>query len=88
MDSAGNLYGTTSGGGNLTCNNGNGCGTVFELSRQTGNNFTFSKVFQFNGTSGSFPNTGVIVDASGDLYGSTFDGGNTCSCGVVFALTP
>ena len=43
VDSAGNLYGTTSGGGNLTCNNGNGCGTVFKLSRQTGNTFTFSK---------------------------------------------
>ena len=46
MDSAGNFYGTTSGGGNLTCNNGNGCGTVFKLSRQTGNNFTFSKNIQ------------------------------------------
>lgn len=89
MDSTGNLYGTTSGGGNLTCNNGNGCGTVFELSRETGNNFAFSKVFQFSGTSGSFPNTGVIVDGSGNLYGSTFTGGNAkCNCGVVFALTP
>jgi uncharacterized repeat protein (TIGR03803 family) len=89
MDSAGNLYGTTSGGGNLTCNNGNGCGTVFELARQTGNNFTFSKVFQFSGTSGSFPNTGVIVDASGNLYGSTFTGGNAkCNCGVIFDITP
>lgn len=88
VDSAGNLYGTTGGGGNLTCNNGNGCGTVFKLSRQTGNTFTFSKILQFNGTSGSFPNSGVIVDPSGNLYGTTFTGGNTCNCGVVFALTP
>jgi uncharacterized repeat protein (TIGR03803 family) len=88
MDSAGNLYGTTSGGGNLTCNNGNGCGTVFKLSLQSGNTFRFSKIFQFNGSSGSFPNTGVIVDPSGNLYGSTFDGGNTCNCGVIFAFTP
>jgi uncharacterized repeat protein (TIGR03803 family) len=88
MDSAGNLYGTTSGGGNLTCNNGNGCGTVFKLSLQTGNTFTFSKVFQFNGTSGSFPNSGAIVDASGNIYGTTFNGGNSCNCGVIFALTP
>ena len=89
MDSAGNLYGTTSGGGNLTCNNGNGCGTVFKLSRQTGNNFTFSKIFEFNGTSGSFPNSGVIVDASGNFYGTTFTGGNpSCNCGVVFDITP
>lgn len=88
MDSAGNLYGTTDGGGNLTCNNGNGCGTVFKLSRQTGSTFTYSKVFQFNGTSGSFPNSTVILDPSGNLYGTTFSGGNTCNCGVVFALTP
>ena len=89
MDSAGNLYGTTSGGGNLACNNGNGCGTVFKLSRETGNNFIFSKVFQFSGGSGSFPNTGAIVDAAGNIYGSTFTGGNAkCNCGVVFALTP
>jgi uncharacterized repeat protein (TIGR03803 family) len=89
MDSAGDLYGTTSGGGNLACNNGNGCGSVFKLSRETGGNFTFSKVFQFSGGSGSFPNTGVIVDGSGNLYGSTFTGGNAkCNCGVLFALTP
>ncbi len=88
MDSAGNLYGTTSGGGNLTCNNGNGCGTIFKLSR-TENRFTFSEVLQFNGTTGSFPNTGVIVDAAGNLYGSTFDGGNpNCNCGVVFEIQP
>jgi uncharacterized repeat protein (TIGR03803 family) len=89
MDSAGNLYGTTFGGGNLACNNGNGCGTVFKLSRQSGNSFTFSKVFQFSGTSGASPNTNVIVDPSGNLYGTTFTGGNpNCNCGVVFAITP
>ncbi len=84
----GNLYGTTSGGGNLTCNNGNGCGTIFKLTRNE-NRFTFSKVFQFDGTTGSFPNTGIILDASGNLYGSTFDGGNpNCNCGVVFDIVP
>jgi uncharacterized repeat protein (TIGR03803 family) len=60
-----------------------------EFSRETGNNFAFSKVFQFSGTSGSFPNSGVIVDAFGNLYGTTFTGGNAkCNCGVVFVLTP
>jgi len=89
VDSAGKAYKSTFGGGDLTCNNGNGCGTVFKLSRQTGNTFTFTKVFQFSGTSGATPNTSVIVDASGNLYGTTFTGGNTnCNCGVVFALAP
>jgi hypothetical protein len=38
IDAAGNLYGTTSYGGNLNCTDGNGsgCGTVFELSRSDG----------------------------------------------------
>ncbi|HEY1656791.1 MAG TPA: choice-of-anchor tandem repeat GloVer-containing protein [Candidatus Sulfotelmatobacter sp.] len=88
IDSSGNLYGTTSDGGNLNCNNGNGCGSIFKLSSGE-NRFTFSKVFQFNGASGSFPITGVIVDSSGNLYGSTFSGGNpNCNCGVVFEIHP
>ena len=38
MDAAGNLYGTTTYGGDLNCTDGNGtgCGTVFELSRSNG----------------------------------------------------
>lgn len=89
IDTAGNLYGTTSNGGNLTCNNGNGCGTVFKLAPQSGNTFSFSKVFQFDGGSGSFPDTGVIVDTSGNFFGSTFSGGTAaCNCGVAFEITP
>jgi hypothetical protein len=33
LDSAGNIYGTTALGGDLACNNGAGCGTVFKLTR-------------------------------------------------------
>jgi hypothetical protein len=33
LDSTGNIYGTTGVGGNLRCNNGAGCGTVFKLIR-------------------------------------------------------
>jgi uncharacterized repeat protein (TIGR03803 family) len=33
LDSAGNVYGTTSAGGNLSCNMGDGCGTLFKLTR-------------------------------------------------------
>jgi uncharacterized repeat protein (TIGR03803 family) len=89
FDSAGNLFGTTGNGGDAACNNGNGCGTVFELSPKSGGGFNFSMVYIFTGTSGAGPGTGVIVDAAGKLYGTTFTGGNTtCNCGVVFTIAP
>jgi uncharacterized repeat protein (TIGR03803 family) len=89
FDTAGNLYGTTGTGGDAACNNGNGCGTVFKLSPKTGGGFTYSMIGAFNGTDGSSPNAGVIVDGAGNLYGTSYDGGNVaCNCGVVFTVTP
>jgi uncharacterized repeat protein (TIGR03803 family) len=89
LDSEGNLYGTTDTGGDAACNNGNGCGTIFKLSPNTGGAFTFSLIDEFNGTTGSSPMTGVIVDAAGNLYGTTFAGGSPdCGCGVVFRVMP
>ena len=89
LDSHRNMYGTTATGGLATCNNGNGCGTIFELSPETGGGFTFNVIAEFNGTTGASPFAGVIVDASGNLYGTTFAGGSpNCNCGVVFAVTP
>jgi uncharacterized repeat protein (TIGR03803 family) len=69
MDSAGNLYGTTStGGGNANCNNG--CGTVFKLS---GSNETV--LFSFSGGSGGAgPAAGLVIDSVGNLYGTTNSG--------------
>jgi len=91
FDPAGNLFGTTSDGGNLACNNGNGCGTIFKLSPKSGGAFAFNLVEEFNGTLGSSSNYGVIVDA-GRLYGTTFAGGSpSCTpngCGVAFAIIP
>jgi hypothetical protein len=67
-DSAGNLYGTTQGGGNLSCNNNNnqgrGCGVVFKLS-QSGD-ITILHRFQ-GGMDGVWPQAGLIRDASGNL---------------------
>lgn len=89
LDTNGNLYGATDTGGLATCNNGNGCGTIFKLSPKTGGGFSFSRIFVFNGTSGASPFAGVIVDTLGNLYGTTFAGGDpNCNCGVVFAVTP
>jgi uncharacterized repeat protein (TIGR03803 family) len=92
FDTLGNLYGTTGGGGDLTCDNGNGCGTIFKLSPKAKGGFTFSMIDEFNGPLGANPAQGVIVDAAGNLYGTTFAGGTgNCTltgCGVVFAITP
>jgi len=86
LDSAGNLYGTTIFGG---AENNSGAGTVFELTPGTGGNWTETILRSFNGSTigGRFPRAGVILDASGNLYGTTTEGG-TAGFGTVFELTP
>jgi uncharacterized repeat protein (TIGR03803 family) len=96
-DSAGNLYGTTAQGGDLSCSDGNGfgCGTVFELSPNPDGSWTESVLYAFKGGSdGALPFGGVTLDSAGDLYGTTGRGGvgrggGYCSsgCGIAFKLT-
>ncbi len=89
MDSAGNLYGTTSSGGSTTACSGQGCGTVFELKR-TSSGWKEEILYSFTGSNsgGEFPQAGVIFDAAGNLYGTTLLGGTDCNygCGTVFEL--
>lgn len=87
-DSAGNLYGTTSGGGNTTCNS-SGCGTVFKID-PLGNE---SVLYKFSGPDGAFPAGGLVMDSSGNLYGTTVSGGSggLCrhfGCGTVYKVDP
>jgi uncharacterized repeat protein (TIGR03803 family) len=77
MDSSGNLYGTAKFGG------ASDDGTVFELAHGSG---TITTLASFNGSNGSFPVGGVILDSSGNLWGTTYLGG-AANDGTVFELT-
>jgi hypothetical protein len=88
-DTAGNLYGTTSGGGNPECDGG--CGRVFQLTRRAGGGFTAVILHDFrpDGIDGVNPMAGLAIDAAGNLYGSTQSGGPlNYDCGIIFELQP
>ena len=74
-DSAGDLFGTTSTGGQ------NGDGTVFEYDSNTGQ---LTTVATFDGANGSHPQAVLIADSQGNLYGTTLGNGTT---GTLFEVT-
>jgi uncharacterized repeat protein (TIGR03803 family) len=82
-DSAGNLYGTTYYGGDLSCNSGTGCGTIFKLSSAGVETVLYS--FR-GGRDGELPAAGLVRDASGNFYGTTLLGGAFLS-GTLFKLS-
>lgn len=94
LDAAGDLYGTTPAGGSYQPNCSNGYGTVFELMPDGFGGWTESILYSFaGGDYGEEPQAGLAIDPSGNLYGTTYAGGNTKACfargcGTVFELTP
>jgi uncharacterized repeat protein (TIGR03803 family) len=90
-DSAGNLYGTTYGGGTFPAGEF-GAGVVYELLRQPDGSWTEEILHDFGqGTDGRGPTAGLVFDAAGNLYGATrYGGGTNClgGCGVVYELQP
>ena len=82
-DGAGNLYGTTTAGG------ASSCGTVFKLAPGVSGKWTEKVLHSFeeDPKDGCVPLAGLIVDAAGNLYGTTFYGG-VYSDGTVFKLMP
>jgi hypothetical protein len=111
FDSVGNLYGSTYyGGGYGSCNSPyyQYCGTVFKLSppKTKGGKWKEEVLYSFKGVpsgkesgDGADPNGGLVLDSKGNIYGTTYFGGNnqpgTCQggvggtgCGIVFRLGP
>ena len=87
-DAAGNLYGTTSGGGDMACANGYGCGTVFRLAPDG----TETILYTFTGSpDGELPDSLLTRDRAGNLFGVTYVGGKascgSLGCGVVYEVT-
>ncbi len=81
LDAAGNLYGTSSFGG------ANGVGAIYKLTN-SGSGWTESILYNFQDASdGSYPVGGVIVDQAGNLFGTTFNGGDNGG-GIVYELSP
>ena len=83
VDSAGNLYGTTFMGGDLSCNLNTGCGAVYKVD-STGK---FSVLYNFEiAAGGIFPLSGLTLGASGSLYGTTTQGANFDQNGLVYQV--
>ncbi len=74
VDAFGNLFGTTIYGG--SSGTSPGFGTVFEIAKTAhGYASTPITLVNFNYTNGAFPYAGLIADASGNLFGATYEGG-------------
>jgi uncharacterized repeat protein (TIGR03803 family) len=94
MDGAGNLYGTT------YCDGANGFGSVFKLTPTPTPPWTYTSLHDFRGGSdGAMPMSNVVIDSSGNLYGTAVGGGSIINnphcavglgyhCGVVWEITP
>jgi uncharacterized repeat protein (TIGR03803 family) len=88
-DLEGHGYGTTELGGDLACNPPSGCGVAFSI--DSGGNYTVLHSFAGK-PDGSNPQTALIRDVAGNLYGTTELGGTfLCGgigCGTVFKIDP
>ena len=77
LDSSGNLFGTTSGGGDAQ-----GDGTVFEIPQGT---TTLNAIFAFDGANGKQPQSSLLIDPAGNLYG-TLAAGSSGASGSIFEI--
>lgn len=78
LDSLGNVYGTTTYGGK------NNLGTVYKLTKGGTLKYTEKVIYSF-GSNGTLPIAGVVMDSTGNLYGTTSAGGKSGD-GVVYKV--
>ena len=78
LDSSGDIFGTTNGGGV-----GSSDGTVFEVAHGSS---AITALASFNNATGENPQAGVVLDSSGDIFGTTSGGGDANSDGTVFEI--
>ncbi len=83
MDAKGNLYGTTTYGGDTECDYPYPCGLVFKLA---GTKETVLHAFK-GSPDGNEPYASLVMDPEGNLYGTTAAGGTDYSAGTVFELS-
>ena len=89
FDTKGALYGATSGGGSSVT--GEGFGTVFKLTPAKTGPWEETVLYNFkgqNGSDGANPQSGLIFDKHGALYGTTWTGGSGGYSGTVFKVSP
>ena len=82
----GNFYGTTSAGGNSSCNPTNGCGTVFRITMGGALTTLYTFCVQNNCSNGSAPASGLTRGTDGKFYGTTSAGGAN-NDGTIFRIT-
>ena len=89
-DSRGNLYGTALYGGNgpPKCPGSLGCGVAFQMTPNSNGTWKYHVLHRFAAFSydGRYPYAGLVVDASGNVYGATYLGGSHGN-GTIFKLT-
>lgn len=93
IDAQGNLYGAATYAGNLSDCNGQGCGTIFEVSPSSSGSWTETTLYAFGGGDDGLTPEAVTLDSHGNIFGVTKDGGGySCpggqQCGIAFELSP
>jgi uncharacterized repeat protein (TIGR03803 family) len=99
QDQAGNLYGATKTGGLMNCPSAwfGECGTVFKVDTTGQVSVLYSFKGGDGGPDGDIPESSLILDPAGNLYGTTNAGGTVVcapqvlpgiTCGTFFQLTP